>query len=392
MRILIVGSGRQAVAAGYDLVRFQPATNLTLCDASLEQAQRAAARLRSLAPESHIEAREVSAASVQEVAALSSTCDAVLAGVPYHLNPLVHLAAGSAGVPSVDMGSDLPELEAALGPKDAYGSSVAVFDSGLAPGLGNQLAAMLIQEGEKVESVKILCGGLPLEPRTPMKYKPRFSLEGLVGEYTDPAIALQNGGLVELESLDGLETVEIPGLGTFEAFVTSGGSSIGPRLHFQRVRNYEYKTLRFPGHCESMRSYRDRGEWRPENFERFAREFEAATSEEDERDQVILAVEATGQTARRVVVHAAFDAQTGLSAMEQLTGFSASIVLQHVLAKPPSPGLYAAEEVVGGRTMLDELEKRGIRPQSSQLPRRVPRPARSRKSALSAWTPHTKGS
>lgn len=361
--MLIVGSGRQAVAAGYDLCRFVPGARLTLVDRDFGQANLAVSRIRKALPEAAVEPWQDSADDFDAIVSLAQEHDAVLAGVPYHLNPLVHKAAGCAKVPSVDMGSDLPELEETLGPKNAYNRNVAVFDSGLAPGLGNQLAAMLIEEVEGVEAVKVLCGGLPLSPRSPFKYKPRFSLEGLVGEYSDPAAALRDGVVAELESLTDLETVEIEGLGSLEAFVTSGGSSIGPQLHQGQVRQYEYKTLRFPGHCQTMRDFRELGLWRPENIGLFARLFERATADEDEADQVILVVEAAGREHRRIVLRQCHDPATGLSAMEQLTGFSASIVLQQVLENPPKPGLYAAEEVVSGRSMLEELARRGITPQ-----------------------------
>ncbi len=364
MRILIVGSGRQAAAAGYDLCRFVPGVRLTLVDRDFGQANLAVSRVQAALPEAAVEPWHDSVDDFDAMVSLAQKHDAVLAGVPYHLNPLVHKAAGFAKVPSVDMGSDLPELEETLGPKNAYNRNVAVFDSGLAPGLGNQLAAMLIEENPGTMGVKILCGGLPRNPRTPFKYKPRFSLEGLVGEYSDPAIALKAGKVREMESLTELETVEIEGLGMFEAFVTSGGSSIGPQLHKKHVREYAYKTLRFPGHCQTMRDFRDLGLWKPENIRTFSRLFEAATEGEDDEDQVILVVESQGANPKRIVLQTVFDPATGLSAMEQLTGFSASIVLQKILEIRPKPGLYAAEELVSGRTMLEELARRGLTPRA----------------------------
>jgi len=360
-RVFIAGSGRQSVAAGYDLVRFNLGLELTLVDASLAQAQSAATRIKSLFPSSSIDILQI---DVEDSSGLSSAMrgsDIALAGVPYHLNPLVHIAARAAGISSVDMGSDLEDLEAALGLRAAPHSSVVVFDSGVAPGLGNQLARMLVEEFPYSKGVRIYCGGLPLNPRTALKYKPRFSLEGLIGEYSDPAVALSGGEVVELESLTGLETVDVPELGEMEAFVTSGGASIGPQLWKGKLESYEYKTLRFPGHCAAMRDFRDRGLWRPEAFAEFAKQFEESTADEDEKDQVVLIVEAWSDSqTKRVFIRHIFDEGTGLSAMEQLTGYSAAIVVQKTLSSNLRPGLYAAEEVVPGREMLVELSLRGI--------------------------------
>lgn len=362
-RIFIAGSGRQSIASGYDLFRFGRVAQITLGDASIEQAEHAAMRIRSLVPNVAATTCRIEAADTDALADRMKGHDAALAGVPYHLNPFVHVAARKAGIPSVDMGSDLADLEAALGRKNGPHSGVCIFDSGVAPGLGNQLARMLIEQLEGTQGARIYCGGLPLEPRTPLKYKPRFSLDGLIGEYSDPAVALRDGKVVELESLTELESIEAPQIGELEAFVTSGGASIGPQLWQGELKTYEYKTLRFPGHCEAMKDFRDRGRWKEENFAAFAQHFEELTADEDERDQIILIIEAwSGSRSKRLFLRQKFDETTGLSAMEQLTGFSASIVLQEALAASLNSGLYAAEEVVSGRTMLDELAKRGILP------------------------------
>lgn len=360
-RVFIAGSGRQSIAAGYDLVRFNPGLELTLGDASLAQAEHAADRIRALWPEASLAVRQIDVGDTNLLAKSMDGFDIVLSGVPYHLNPLVHVAARATGVPSVDMGSDLADLEEALGRRDGLHSSVAVFDSGVAPGLGNQLARTLVGETQGAEGVRIYCGGLPLVPRTALKYKPRFSLEGLIGEYSDPAVALRDGEVVEPESLTGLETVDVPELGELEAFVTSGGASIGPQLWKGKLKSYEYKTLRFPGHCAAMKGYRDRGLWKEENFATFARQFEEITADEDDRDQIVLIVEAWNSSQKkRLFLRQIFDEKTQLSAMEQVTGFSASIVVQRVLTGGIEPGLWAAEEVVSGQEMIEQLAKRGI--------------------------------
>lgn len=365
-RILIAGSGRQSVAAGYDLLRNLPGIQLILADFDRVQAESAAAKLLALHPRASVHVEQADVTDPNAIATLAEGCDAVLAGVPYHLNPKVHVAARMASVPSLDMGSDLPDLVAALGPREGPHETLCVFDSGVAPGLGNQLARHLAHSMKGCKGVKILCGGLPLQPRTPLKYRPRFSLEGLIGEYSDPAVALVGGQVAELDSLEDLETVEVPELGTMEAFVTSGGASIGPLLFAGKLESYSYKTLRFPGHCATMRAYRDLGLWSREPldglvpFQIFEKLFLAETAKEDERDQVLLLVEAWSDRERkRLFVRAVHDEATGLSAMEQLTGFSAAIVLQHMLADPPAPGLYAAEEIVSGETMIAELPRRG---------------------------------
>jgi lysine 6-dehydrogenase len=181
--------------------------------------------------------------------------------------------------------------------------------------------------------------------------------------------------VIEVESMSGLERLTVPEAGGMEAFVTSGGASIGPVLFEGKLETYSYKTLRFPGHFAAMKAYRDLGLWSKEPSrpggeplrELFTRLFLERTAEEDPQDQVILLVEAWGRRTRRtrLFLRETFDEKTGLSAMERMTGFCASIVLQKTLGAGLTPALYAAEEVVSGREMLAELSRRGIVPRKA---------------------------
>ena len=51
-----------------------------------------------------------------------------------------------------------------------------------------------------------------------------FSLEGLVGEYTDETIVLREGEVQAIDTMIELETINVDGLGEMEAFTTSGGT------------------------------------------------------------------------------------------------------------------------------------------------------------------------
>ena len=52
--------------------------------------------------------------------------------------------------------------------------------------------------------------------------------------------------------LEGLEEIEIDGTG-YEAFNTSGGLGSLAETYGGRVRRMDYKTIRYPGHCEQIR-------------------------------------------------------------------------------------------------------------------------------------------
>jgi saccharopine dehydrogenase-like NADP-dependent oxidoreductase len=57
---------------------------------------------------------------------------------------------------------------------------------------------------------------------------------------------------VEAAPLEGLEEIEIDGT-LYEAFNTSGGLGSLAETHGSRVQYMDYKTMRYPGHCQQMR-------------------------------------------------------------------------------------------------------------------------------------------
>jgi organic radical activating enzyme len=76
-----------------------------------------------------------------------------------------------------------------------------------------------------------------------------WSVDGLVNEYKDDCIILENGMIYSAKGMDGLEEIETKNLGKLEAFYTSGGASHTiESMKSKGVQNCSYKTLRYPGH------------------------------------------------------------------------------------------------------------------------------------------------
>jgi len=143
----------------------------------------------------------------------------------------------------------------------SHPSSRSVFtDLGLAPGWVNILAEhgyrQLHSNGGDL-SVKMMVGGLPdyLESAgNPLRYATTWSVEGLINEYKDDCIIIEDGFVKTVRGMDGLETVKTDSLGKLEAFYTSGGASHSIASMKERgVKNCSYKTLRYDGHCEIIR-------------------------------------------------------------------------------------------------------------------------------------------
>jgi lysine 6-dehydrogenase len=223
--------------------------------------------------------------------------------------------------------------------------------------------------------VKLYCGVLPQNPKPPFNYKLTFNMEGLVTEYDYQAVALREGEIIKIDTLDELETLHIDQLGEMEAFTTSGGTSTAPYTLQDRVRNYEYKTIRFPGHCKLMRLFKDFGFWREDAIKVEGCEvvpkkvFCAVFGPELEKfvDKDLCAVRGVGigvkdgrPTAIQIDIFDREDDATGFTSMERLTGFSSSIIAQEVAQGRVEKGACRYENAMTGTSFLSELVKRGI--------------------------------
>ncbi len=200
-----------------------------------------------------VEAHALDAASREALAAhlAAHPVDAVISSLPFHLNPAVAAAARDAGVHYFDLTEDLAVTRAvrelAAGQPQAF-----VPQCGLAPGFISIVAHALMSHFEAPGIVKLRVGALPQHPNNVLKYSLNWSTEGLINEYANPGQALIDGELREVQPLEGLEDIEIDGT-RYEAFNTSGGLGSLAETHAGRVERMDYKTMRYPGHCEQMR-------------------------------------------------------------------------------------------------------------------------------------------
>ena len=81
-----------------------------------------------------------------------------------------------------------------------------------------------------------------------------------MNEYIEPAEILENGQIRTVPSMTGLEELDFPPpYGRLEAFYTSGGLSTLTRTLHGKVQRLDYKTIRYPGHCERFAMLLDLG-------------------------------------------------------------------------------------------------------------------------------------
>jgi saccharopine dehydrogenase-like NADP-dependent oxidoreductase len=177
--------------------------------------------------------------------------DAVISGLPYYCNRVVAEAARRAGAHYFDLTEDV-EVTRAVRAIAAGASQAFVPQCGLAPGFISIAAAELITHFDELRSVKLRVGALPQHPNNVLKYSLTWSTEGLINEYGNLCQAVSDGRMAEVAPLEGLEEIEIDGM-RYEAFNTSGGLGSLAETHGAHCETMNYKTIRYPGHCEQMR-------------------------------------------------------------------------------------------------------------------------------------------
>jgi saccharopine dehydrogenase-like NADP-dependent oxidoreductase len=177
--------------------------------------------------------------------------DAVVSSLPFYCNVAVAEAARKAGLHYFDLTEDV-EVTRAVRAVATGASRAFVPQCGLAPGFISIAAAELITHFDELRAVKLRVGALPQHPNNVLKYSLTWSTEGLINEYGNPCQAVSDGRLLEVAPLEGLEEIEIDGT-LYEAFNTSGGLGSLAETYGAQCESMNYKTMRYPGHCEQMR-------------------------------------------------------------------------------------------------------------------------------------------
>jgi len=127
---------------------------------------------------------------------------------------------------------------------------------GLAPGFVTIAAHELAKHFDELHNVHMRVGALPKYPSNGLKYNLTWSTHGLINEYCNPCEAIVEGQLMEVPPLEELETFSLDGV-AYEAFNTSGGLGTLCDTLAGRVKNLNYRTVRYPGHRDIMKMLLD---------------------------------------------------------------------------------------------------------------------------------------
>ncbi len=254
-----------------------------------------------------------------------------------------------------------------------------VYDCGVAPGLANMIIGYCASRLAETRDVAYYVGGLPKRRTWPYEYKAPFAPSDVIEEYTRPARLIENGRIVTKPALSEPELMDFPQIGTLEAFNTDGLRSL---LKTVKARNMKEKTLRYPGHCELMRVFRESGFFQKQEIEVRGHAvrpldlisnllFEKWRLEPTEPEFTILRVMVSGNLDQRKYDYAyelydEFDAATGIHSMARTTGFPATIMARMIAGGEFEKRGVFPPELIGAEPemlerMIQRLEQKGVR-------------------------------
>jgi len=194
---------------------------------------------------------EVDVTDPTRLRALLEGSYAVLSAVPFNLTGDIAKAARDTGTHYLDLTEDVATTRRV---KELAADADTAFipQCGLAPGFITLAAYDLIRRFDVLHDVRMRVGALPKFPSNALNYNLTWSTDGLINEYCEPCEAIVNGERREMPPLEEREEFALDGV-TYEAFNTSGGlGSLCDTLD-GKVRNLNYRTIRYPGHAAIMK-------------------------------------------------------------------------------------------------------------------------------------------
>ncbi len=373
MRILILGAGLMAQGAAFDYLKNDGVESVVVTDVSKD----ALTRFNKQFPDKRLRTVESDARNHQQVVELMADADAVFCAIHYGFNLEFARIAIETKTHMVDLGgnNDVVAAQRELSSEAERAGVSIIPDCGLAPGMTAILVAWGLKRFDWADTVRIRVGGLPQHPKDPFHYERLFSVEGLINEYVEPPIMLRDGTIVTGEALGDLETVEFDSpVGTLEAFNTSGGVSTLPESFGKRVRNLDYKTLRYPGHVAAMRWLMHLGLFDSDPVtidgtsivpRRLTADRILAHVPLGQADRTVVRVEfassQSGTKSHRLEIIDDADEVNGLSSMMRTTAFPAAIISQMQCdGRVPLRGVVPQELAVDPDAFVAEIVRRGI--------------------------------
>ena len=375
MKALVLGSGMMGRAIAFDLSKFSDFEEINLVDQSKKPLKSAEKMLKG----KKINFDTLDVRKTKDVEKQFKKNDVIISAIPYFFNLKLTEMAIKTNSHFIDLGGNntVVEDQLKLCSQAEENKSIIIPDCGLAPGLVSIITKEIVETIDDVESVKLRVGGLPVTPVPPFNYQIVFSPNGLINEYVEDAIILDEGKIVSKESMTELEIIDFPyPFSKMEAFLTSGGCSTLPYTFKDKIKYLDYKTIRYPGHCQHVKPLLDLG---------FASEKPTVIDGKqiiprkllidsllkniptEGKDVVLLKVLGNGKNKGQNIeityeLIDYCDEENNISAMMRTTGFPVSIIAQLIEKNLINKcGVFTSEEIIPCNSFFTELDKRDIK-------------------------------
>jgi len=374
MKIVVFGAGMMGRAIAYDLCKHSNFDSIAIVDRDRKTLQSA----ENFLNKRKIDFLTLDVEKTNEVKKILQNYDMAISAVPYKFNYNLAKTAIETKTHFLDLGgnNNIVKKERNLFEKARKNHVTVVPDCGLAPGLTSVITRDIVEQMDSIDYVKIRVGGLPTHPEPPLDYQIVFSPYGLINEYVEDAIVLDHGRIIKKRSMTELEKIEFPKpFGKMEAFLTSGGCSTLPYTYKDKIGYLDYKTIRYPGHCEKFKTLLELG-FAEEKFVKIRgqqivpRDLFATllvkTLPINRKDVVLLKVFSKGMenAKKRYLEYTMmdyYDEEHDITAMMRTTGYPVSIIAQMIerdIVK--ERGVFCSEEIIPCKSFFEELKKRKI--------------------------------
>jgi lysine 6-dehydrogenase len=370
MKIVVLGAGMVGSAIAEDLAQEQ-GMSVKVVDRS----QKALEKVKAKATVEGIQANLQDKGIISSIVADS---DLVISAVPGFIGFTTLHGVIEAGKDVVDISffSEEPFLLDELAKSRGV---TAVVDCGVAPGLCNIIAGHVFDLLDQTDRYVCYVGGLPLQREWPFEYKAVFSPIDVLEEYIRPARFVENSKEVVRPALSDIELIDFPEVATLEAFNTDGLRTLRKTLDIPFMRE---KTLRYPGHANLMRIFKESGFLSTTPIEVDGQTikpisvtskllFDQWQLKEDEADFTVMQIVMEGQREGKRLRYTyylldRYDEETRTTSMARTTGYTCSIVARQIMSGHFKQKGICPPEFIGRvegcyENLLDEYRKRNIR-------------------------------
>lgn len=374
MHVKVLGTGMIGTTVVSELAKYSIIDKITAVDASQDSIDKCLKK----AKHPKVKGLSTSLNSDEEIYQVLKDADIAVACLPHSLSLSVIHAAIRAKCHIVDLVGSKIEEKMQLDQQAREAGVIIMPGCGVAPGITNFLAAQGIHLLDEADEAVMICGGIPRHPLPPLWYQVVFRLESVMGLYTRPATAAENGKLVELPPLSGLEKITFPEpVGECEAVITDAHST-AYTLKNKVNRLYE-KTVRYAGHWDKMATLAELGFFDDTPIDIHGHQITPRLFTEkvltpklkgkSNEDITVLRVEVTGKKAGEQMKFIwemidFYDHERNITSMAKTTALPA-MLLAHWIAsgKVKEVGVVPIENVIVGdrfEPFMEELQQLGI--------------------------------